>query len=203
MPWQEASIGYFSQPLRAYEKSPVWTSIQNKPVSRPDGQHAMAGLRRISGLCLSRRDGRLCYSQYGGAGRLGRQVAGRCCGRGTEARRTLLQALSSSAAAMPVVRPTVDGPDCIGRDWHDLRDCTAGPSVVRMVAELLNRTVLSFLFMLPAARILLLFLTYPLSLGIWMGFTDARSGDRASSLVSRTSSHSSTTMCSGSRFLTH
>ena len=30
--------------------------------------------------------------------------------------------------------------------------------------------------MLPAAGILLLFLTYPLSLGIWMGFTDARVG---------------------------
>jgi multiple sugar transport system substrate-binding protein len=25
IPWQDASIGYFSQPLRAYEKSPVWT----------------------------------------------------------------------------------------------------------------------------------------------------------------------------------
>ncbi len=30
--------------------------------------------------------------------------------------------------------------------------------------------------MLPAASILLLFLTYPLGLGIWMGFTDARIG---------------------------
>jgi len=39
-----------------------------------------------------------------------------------------------------------------------------------------NRTVLSVLFMLPAATILLLFLTYPLGLGIWMGFTDARIG---------------------------
>jgi multiple sugar transport system permease protein len=39
-----------------------------------------------------------------------------------------------------------------------------------------NRTVLSVLFMLPAASILLLFLTYPLGLGIWMGFTDARIG---------------------------
>src|SRR3954465_5783647 len=47
----------------------------------------------------------------------------------------------------------------------------------RMMAELLNReAVLSFLFMLPAVGILLLFLTYPLSLGIWMGFTDARVG---------------------------
>jgi multiple sugar transport system substrate-binding protein len=26
VPWQEASIGYFTQPLRAYENSPVWTA---------------------------------------------------------------------------------------------------------------------------------------------------------------------------------
>ena len=26
VPWQEASLGYFSQPLREYEKSPVWTA---------------------------------------------------------------------------------------------------------------------------------------------------------------------------------
>jgi len=45
------------------------------------------------------------------------------------------------------------------------------------VARLLNnRAVLSALFMLPAASILLLFLTYPLALGIWMGFTDVRIG---------------------------
>jgi multiple sugar transport system substrate-binding protein len=25
VPWQDASLGYFSQPLRAYEKSPIWT----------------------------------------------------------------------------------------------------------------------------------------------------------------------------------
>jgi multiple sugar transport system substrate-binding protein len=25
VPWQEASLGYFSQPLKAYEKSPIWT----------------------------------------------------------------------------------------------------------------------------------------------------------------------------------
>jgi multiple sugar transport system substrate-binding protein len=26
VPWQEASLGYFSQPLRDYEKSPIWTA---------------------------------------------------------------------------------------------------------------------------------------------------------------------------------
>ena len=45
-----------------------------------------------------------------------------------------------------------------------------------MAGVLNNKTVLSVLFMLPAASILLLFLTYPLGLGIWMGFTDARVG---------------------------
>jgi multiple sugar transport system permease protein len=39
-----------------------------------------------------------------------------------------------------------------------------------------NRRLLVFLFMLPAAGLLLLFLTYPLGLGVWLGFTDARIG---------------------------
>ena len=30
--------------------------------------------------------------------------------------------------------------------------------------------------MLPAAALLLVFLTYPLGLGVWLGFTDARIG---------------------------
>jgi multiple sugar transport system permease protein len=39
-----------------------------------------------------------------------------------------------------------------------------------------NRGVLGLLFMLPAAALLLLFLTYPLGLGTWLGFTDAKIG---------------------------
>ena len=39
-----------------------------------------------------------------------------------------------------------------------------------------NRNVLGLLFMLPAAALLLVFLTYPLGLGTWLGFTDARIG---------------------------
>jgi len=39
-----------------------------------------------------------------------------------------------------------------------------------------NRTVVGILFMLPAAVLLLVFLTYPLGLGLWLGFTDARIG---------------------------
>ena len=39
-----------------------------------------------------------------------------------------------------------------------------------------SRAWLSFWFMLPAAAFLLLFLAYPLALGIWISFTDARIG---------------------------
>src|SRR6478736_5701739 len=39
-----------------------------------------------------------------------------------------------------------------------------------------NRNFLGLLFMLPAAALLLLFLTYPLGLGTWLGFTDAKIG---------------------------
>ena len=39
-----------------------------------------------------------------------------------------------------------------------------------------NRNWLSFWFMLPAAAFLLLFLAYPLGLGVWLSFTDTRLG---------------------------
>ena len=39
-----------------------------------------------------------------------------------------------------------------------------------------NRNALGALFMLPAAVLLLLFLTYPLGLGTWLGFTDTKVG---------------------------
>jgi len=45
------------------------------------------------------------------------------------------------------------------------------------VKQLLNnRHFLGLLFMLPAGVLLLLFLTYPLGLGTWLGFTDAKVG---------------------------
>ena len=39
-----------------------------------------------------------------------------------------------------------------------------------------NRDFLGFLFMLPLALLLLIFLTYPLGLGVWLGFTDEKIG---------------------------
>jgi multiple sugar transport system permease protein len=39
-----------------------------------------------------------------------------------------------------------------------------------------NRNALGLLFLLPAGVLLLVFLTYPLGLGTWLGFTDAKIG---------------------------
>ena len=39
-----------------------------------------------------------------------------------------------------------------------------------------NRNTLGLVFMVPAGLILLVFLTYPLGLGTWLGFTDAKIG---------------------------
>jgi len=47
-------------------------------------------------------------------------------------------------------------------------------SLLSRMAE--SRNLLSFGFMLPGALLLLVFLTYPLGLGVWLGFTDTRIG---------------------------
>ena len=56
------------------------------------------------------------------------------------------------------------------------RKRVARPTGSWVARTLDNPAVLAFLFMLPAATLLLVFLTYPLGLGIWLGFTDTRIG---------------------------
>ena len=48
------------------------------------------------------------------------------------------------------------------------------PSLVARLQD--NRNALGLLFLAPAAILLLVFLTYPLGLGTWLGFTDAKVG---------------------------
>jgi len=54
------------------------------------------------------------------------------------------------------------------------------PAIVALAAStarlLDSRNALGLAFMLPAALLLLVFLTYPLGLGTWLGFTDAKIG---------------------------
>jgi multiple sugar transport system permease protein len=51
---------------------------------------------------------------------------------------------------------------------------TPEDDVIRRLLD--NRNLLGLIFMLPAAAVLLLFLTYPLGLGTWLGFTDTKIG---------------------------
>ncbi|MEZ0168671.1 carbohydrate ABC transporter permease [Microvirga sp. TS319] len=50
---------------------------------------------------------------------------------------------------------------------------TAAPTRLPLLQ---NKGFLGLLFMLPAAAFLLIFLSYPLGLGVWLGFTDTRIG---------------------------
>jgi len=52
----------------------------------------------------------------------------------------------------------------------------AAGSVSRLARLFDNRHFVGLLFMLPAAALLLVFLTYPLGLGTWLGLTDATIG---------------------------
>src|SRR3954467_8573312 len=54
------------------------------------------------------------------------------------------------------------------------RSALPEPSLLARLFD--NRNFLGFLFMLPAALLLLVFLTYPLGLGTYLGFTDAKVG---------------------------
>jgi multiple sugar transport system permease protein len=54
------------------------------------------------------------------------------------------------------------------------RPAAVAPSFLARLFD--NRNFLGLLFMLPAAVLLLVFLTYPLGLGVFLGFTDAKVG---------------------------
>ena len=58
----------------------------------------------------------------------------------------------------------------IALDSRPMRDVTAWDQLKT------NRNWLAIWFMLPAAAFLILFLAYPLGLGVWLSFTDARLG---------------------------
>ena len=65
-----------------------------------------------------------------------------------------------NAPQPPLVSPAVYAP--------------VAPSFLARVFD--NRHFLGLLFMLPAAALLIVFLTYPLGLGVFLGFTDAKVG---------------------------
>lgn len=57
-----------------------------------------------------------------------------------------------------------------------VQDKLLPPQKAKAPPLLQSRGMVGFLFMLPALVFLILFLTYPLGLGVWLGFTDTRIG---------------------------
>src|SRR5690348_17102100 len=76
---------------------------------------------------------------------------------------------------------TIEGPQLTGYEMADLALKSTTSKRVRREATAwsrlkTNREWLSLWFMLPAAAFLILFLAYPLGLGVWLSFTDAKIG---------------------------
>ncbi|CAN5668397.1 sugar ABC transporter permease [soil metagenome] len=63
-----------------------------------------------------------------------------------------------------------------GADGVRLQPAAAARPMPLLARMQNSRNALGFMFMLPAAVLLLLFLTYPLGLGTYLGFTDAKVG---------------------------
>ena len=153
--------------LKAFADNPVWTS---NPIHAPYAK-ASATLR-----------------PNGYAGPLGYASAGVMADYvlvDMFAQAVTGQASTEDAIAGPTSAPTATTPEpttapagpsawapCPG-DPH----CPARPadrSLFSRITE--SRNGLGFLFMLPAAAFLICFLTYPLGLGVWLGFTDTKIG---------------------------
>ena len=191
-PWMNAAIGYIGHPLAAYEER-SGPSIPSTPVSqRIDGGDAPSGFQGRSSAMRRRRDGGLHHARHGGPRRSGRRP-----GRGCGARRSAPSATTRSDRVSPAGSGT-PAPLGGGRaetgeparpapvrssaarlppgSWFEAKDVVAktGMSMLERVNN--NANALGLLFMLPAAAILLVFLTYPLGLGVWLGLTDTKIG---------------------------
>ena len=80
---------------------------------------------------------------------------------------------------MPGTKPGMTKPASARRAMSDLAVRPVVPPLPAITTWdrlKVNRGWLAFWFMLPAASFLLLFLAYPLVLGVWLSFTDARIG---------------------------
>ena len=97
-PWQQAAIGYVTQPLKAYESNPIWT-VDPKHTPYRDAMKVMHAerLRRRHGLCLGRLHGRLHRGQHGGRSRVGLEDAEGSRRARREARPALLQGVESTS----------------------------------------------------------------------------------------------------------
>ena len=137
----------------------------------PRALFARLGDAQAERLC---RPARLCLG--GGHGRLraGRHVRRGGHRPGLDRRRH--RECGEAHRALLLVNPRAGGdPAGAAPGRRDsMASTSTRPSLFARITE--SRNGLGLLFMLPAAVFLLCFLTYPLGLGVWLGFTDTRIG---------------------------
>ena len=172
-PWQKASIGFVTQPLTYYEKNPVWTVGPEAHAYRdsmknmlPNGYAGKLGY--ASAACMADfivvnmvAEAAIGIEDAEGSGRAG-----------AEARQAVLQGLISGAIA--------------GHESHRNRAVVAGRAALTRPGEAAadrschacstTATSSGCCSCCPRGALLLVFLTYPLGLGVWLGFTDAKVG---------------------------
>src|SRR4051812_10153879 len=91
-PWQKASIGYVTHPLKAYESNSVWTEDpKHTPYRDCMKNHAAQRLLGAHGLRLRAVHGRLHHREHGGGSGLGPEDAEGSGGARAETRRAVLQ----------------------------------------------------------------------------------------------------------------
>ena len=192
-PYLEACIGYWNHPLQAYEKHPIWTADpKHEPYATVIRDSLWDGYKGTLGEASAAVLADFVVVQM---------VAAVCSGQLTpeeaaaeaERRAQRYYEILTLGWAVGLSRPAATSGATVENQPAPATSAgggRAGGRIVATVAEttyrrarqngflrlLDNRRVLVFLFMLPAAGLLLLFLTYPLGLGVWLGFTDTRIG---------------------------
>ena len=175
--WETASNGYVAPPLPAWNDNPVWTADPKVTPFRDVLKYALdIGYSGHARLCLGGGDGRLRLRRHVRRGLHRRADAeGRRAAR-RRARQALLQGLMGQADT------ETRRPATLRRSapWRRTSGPPAGlrrAGADRLRAFSTDRNFLGLVFMLPAAAILLVFLAYPLGLGLWLGLTDTPIGE--------------------------
>ena len=176
-PWLTGCLGYWSHTLRAYAKSAVWDSrSEARSLPQRDRQSVLERLQRPDHT--RRRPSQPNTSWC------------RCARRSPPARRRRRRRRARPSAALAAISADLGAPrlerfrrygglllrgsmTATAMSTHWPRTRAEQSWLVRLFDY---KPFLVFICLLPACGLLLVFLTYPLGLGIWLAFTDTTIG---------------------------
>ena len=167
----QGSVGYLSHPLKAYQDHPVWTEDPKRTVFRIPRHGPARSPIRVPGLRGVRKVADFIVNMVAEATKS--KIAERGGRRRAEARATVLSRVVTPAASGSGAPP----PFHTERHRMAAITQTEGQFQIGFWDRINNnRDLLGIFFMLPAGIVLVLFLAWPLILGVWLGFTSAKVG---------------------------